>query len=684
MDKNLRDIVNQYLKIPVLFTIFFAIVTVAMFFISIKAGVLMAVSTVIYFWVIFSISSKWSSKIYNQVIDFAFEQGQIQKKLLKELSIPYTLVDKEGRILWYNGEFKDMVGRDFSSRKFIYNIFSELSKSTLRKTQNKAKQYIDFDGHNYRIELKRVRVEELEIRKQGEIDSDTILEGDQMLFALYFYDETEMITYKEACENQKLVVGVIYIDNYEEVMESTDEVRRSLLMSLVERKISKYMQNVDGIVKKLEKDKFIAIFPQKHLSKLQENKFSVLDEVRAINVGNEIAVTLSIGLGVEAPNYIKTNEYAQMAMDLALGRGGDQAVVKRGPESILYYGGKSKGVEKNTRVKARVKAHALREMMLTKDKVLIMGHKIPDIDCLGAAIGIYRLSKMLDRETYIVMNEPTSSIKPVMHEMINNHSIYGDDLFVTNEQAMLLIDDSTMLVVVDVNRPCLTECEDLLKYVKTIVVLDHHRQTNDSIQNAVLSYVEPYASSACEMVTEILQYSVDKPDLKAIEADALYSGILVDTDNFVSKTGVRTFEAAAFLRRSGADMSRVRKMFREEISIYQKKAEGVRRAEKFLDDFAISICDGEGVESPTILGAQIANDLLDIKGIRASFVLTDLKDKIYISARSIDMNVQIIMERLGGGGHLNMAATQIPGVTIEEAMTQLKELLEQMREEREL
>lgn len=258
---------------------------------------------------------------------------------------------------------------------------------------------------------------------------------------------------------------------------------------------------------------------------------------------------------------------------------------------------------------------------------------------------------------------------------------YGDDLFVTNEQAMHLIDDSTMLVVVDVNRPCLTECEDLLKYVKTIVVLDHHRQTNDSIQNAVLSYVEPYASSACEMVTEILQYSVDKPALKAIEADALYSGILVDTDNFVSKTGVRTFEAAAFLRRSGADMSRVRKMFREEISIYQKKAEGVRRAEKFLEDFAISICDGEGVESPTILGAQIANDLLDIKGIRASFVLTDLKDKIYISARSIDMNVQVIMERLGGGGHMNMAATQIPGVTMDEAMDKLKGVLEDMRRE---
>lgn len=681
MGQKLRRVVDEYLRVPILFSIFFIVVTIIMFFIHIKAGLLMAACTLIYSVVIFIVSSKWSSKIYNQVTDFAFEQGQVQKKLLKELSIPYTLVDREGRILWYNREFREMVGKDADNRKFIYNIFQELSKTNLKKAQSKSNQYIDFDGHNYRIEIKKVRVEDLEIRKEKDGAEENFLEKEQTMFALYFYDETEMITYKEACEDQKVVVGLIYIDNYDEAMESTEEVRRSLLMSLVERKINKYMLNVDGIVKELEKDKFIAIFPQKYLAKLQENKFSILDEVRAINIGNEIAVTLSIGLGVEAPNYIKTNEYAQMAIDLALGRGGDQAVVKRGSESILYYGGKSKGVEKNTRVKARVKAHALREMMLTKDKVLIMGHKIPDIDCLGSAIGIYRLAKILDRETHIVMNEPTSSIKPVMNEMINNHAIYGDDLFVTNEQAMHLIDENTMLVVVDVNRPCLTECEDLLKYVKTIVVLDHHRQTKDCIQNTVLSYVEPYASSSCEMVTEILQYGADKPVLKAIEADALYSGILVDTDNFVSKTGVRTFEAAAFLKRSGADMSRVRKMFREEISIYQKKAEGVRKAETFLDEFAISICDGEGVESPTILGAQIANDLLDIKGIRASFVLTDLTEKIYISARSIDMNVQVIMEKLGGGGHMNMAATQIPGVTIDEAMRQLKELLKQMREE---
>lgn len=684
MDKNLRDVVNRYLRIPIWFTIFFVIVTVVLFFVSIRAGILMAIVTIVYFAVIWNISSRWSSKIYNQVIDFSFEQGQIQKKLLKELSVPYTLVDREGRILWYNEGFKSIIGEESGKRKYIFNIFPELSKSVLRRTQYKIKQYIDFDGHNYRVEIKKIRVEELDIQKPDSMYQSVVAQGEQALFALYYYDETEMIAYKEACENQKIVVGLVYIDNYEEALESTDEVRQTLLMSLVERKINRYMQNVDGIVKKLEKDKFTVIFPQKYLTKIQDNKFSILDEVRSINVGNEIAVTLSIGLGVEAPNFIKANEYAQMAMDMALGRGGDQAVVKRGPESISYYGGKSKGVEKNTRVKARVKAHALRELMLTRDQILIMGHRIPDIDCLGAAIGIYRVSKMLGKKTHIVMNEPTSSIKPVMNEMMNNHAIYGDDLFVNNEQAIHLVDDKTLLIVVDVNRPCLTECEDLLKYVKSIVVLDHHRQTKDSIQTAVLSYVEPYASSTCEMVTEILQYSADKPVLKPIEADALYSGILVDTDNFVSKTGVRTFEAAAFLRRSGADMSRVRNMFRDELLVCQRRAEGIQKSEQYLDDYAISVCNGEGVESPTILGAQIANQLLNVKGVRASFVLTDLKDKIYISARSIDLNVQVIMEKLGGGGHMNMAATQIPGVTIEEAKQQLKDLLQNLKEDDEI
>jgi len=311
-----------------------------------------------------------------------------------------------------------------------------------------------------------------------------------------------------------------------------------------------------------------------------------------------------------------------------------------------------------------------------------MGHKNPDADSLGSAIGIYRLAKTLGKNAHIILNEVTSAIRPVYDTIHNQTAVYGDDMFINNEKAIDLKDANTMLVVVDVNRPCLTECEDLLKYVKTIVVLDHHRQAGDTIKNAVLSYIEPYASSSCEMVTEILQYIVDKPKLKPAEADALYSGMLVDTDNFVSKAGVRTFEAAAYLRRSGADVVRVRKMFREDMDHYKLRAEAVRGSEMYLDEFAFAVCPTTGTGNPTVLGAQVANELLDIQGVRASFVFTVLPDKIHVSARSLEnLNVQVIMEKIGGGGHLNMAATQLYDCTLDEAIEKVKALLKTMKEE---
>ena len=381
---------------------------------------------------------------------------------------------------------------------------------------------------------------------------------------------------------------------------------------------------------------------------------------------------------------MESYENARAAMDLALGRGGDQAVVKNG-DQIYYYGGKTQKVEKTTRVKARVKAHALREIIQSKDRVFVMGHKNPDADCLGSAIGIYRLAKTLGKNAHIILNEVTSAIEPIHAALQGQPAIYGDDMFIKNDKAIDLKDPNTMLVVVDVNRPGLTECEDLLKYVKTIVVLDHHRQTGDTIKNAVLSYIEPYASSSCEMVTEILQYIVDKPKLRPAEADALYSGMLIDTDNFVSKTGVRTFEAAAYLRRSGADVVRVRKLFREDMSDYKLRAEAVRSAQMYMDDFAIAVCPTTGTGNPTVLGAQVANKLLDIQGVRASFVFTELPDKIHVSARSLDnLNVQVIMEKMGGGGHMNMAATQLYDYTLDNAVETVKALLKTLKEEGEL
>ena len=390
-----------------------------------------------------------------------------------------------------------------------------------------------------------------------------------------------------------------------------------------------------------------------------------------------------MGIGTGASDYAKNYEVAKAAMDLALGRGGDQAVIKNG-DKIQYYGGKSQQMEKNTRVKVRVKAHALRQILDNNDNVIIMGHKLADIDSFGAALGIYVIARKLGKQAHIVMGEVTSSVKPFMNRFIGKDE-YPEDMFVNSSNAVNLVTSSTVVIVVDVNRPLLTECPELLDKCKTIIVFDHHRRSSDSINGAVLSYVDPYASSAAEMVTEMIQYVDDGVKLKAFEADALYAGINIDTDGFNSKSGPRTFEAVAFLRRHGADVTRVRKMLRNDMNEYKAIAHAVSRAEVYKDAFAITIFDGTGLESPTIGGAKAANQLLDISGIKASFVVTQYNDKIYISARSIDeVNVQLVMERLGGGGHMSIAGAQLTDCTTDQAVQTIKLALDNMLKEGEI
>lgn len=374
-------------------------------------------------------------------------------------------------------------------------------------------------------------------------------------------------------------------------------------------------------------------------------------------------------------------EYARSAMDLALARGGDQAVVKV-KDQITYYGGKTQQVEKNTRVKARVKAQALRELVEGKDKVVVMGHKLPDADAFGAAVGIYRAAKTLNKKAYIVANEVTTSVRPML-DLFTEINSQEPGIVIGSSQAKEIVDKNTVVVVVDTNRPSYTECEEILSMSSTLVVFDHHRRGNEAIAHAALSYIEPNASSACEMVAEILQYFADNVRLKGGEADCMYAGIVIDTDNFMTKTGVRTFEAAAFLRRCGADLTRVRKMFRNDMAEYKARAEAVRHAEVYRG-FALSTCPGKGLISPTIVGAQAANELLNIVGVRASMVLTEYNNKIYVSARSIDeVNVQVMMEKIGGGGHLNIAGAQLT-CSVEEAMRTIRKLIDQMIEEGEL
>ena len=676
-EKNISRKVALNLWLPIIVVVFILVAALGVIEVSPSLGYTILVGDVIYLIASVLCYEYTEKMINNELLAAGFEQSQIQKQILKELPVPYVMTDREGTIIWYNRQFLEIAGQKII-KKSITQIFPGLYKKVFPQNGQTKEYCITQEEHKYHVECKSMVFKNLEQGNEEENDDGT--EGD-VLQVFYFFDETQLLGYEEESRKKSLVAGLIYIDNYEEVLENMEEVRQSLLLALVERKIIKYMQGLDAIIKGFEKDKFLFVFEEEKLEELMESKFSILDEIRLINIGNELYMTLSIGVGVNGGSYTETYESARMAMDLALGRGGDQAVVRDG-DTISYYGGKTQKVEKSTRVKARVKAHALREIMLTHDKIFVMGHKNPDADCIGAALGIYRLSKTLGKSTYIVMDKDCPAIEPIVEGIYKERAEEEEDIFVTNEEAMLLKDKSAMLIVVDVNLPAMTECPELLKSVSTIVVLDHHRQNNETIKNAVVSYVEPYASSTCEMVAEILQYIVDKPKLKNIEADAMYSGILVDTDNFVIKAGVRTFEAAAFLRRAGADVTRVRKMFREDMEHCRIRTSIINKAEIYMDEFAISLFDGENVSGATVVGAKAANALLNIQGIRGSFVLTALQDCVYVSARSIDeLNVQVIMEKFGGGGHLTMAAAQLKDVTLEEAKRQLEEVLRQMRED---
>lgn len=677
-DKKVRNILQKYMQWPLVMAILVVCGNVAAALVSVHAGAVMTVFTALYLICVFVVYWYGKKKIMTGLVSYAAEYFQTQKQLFSSMDLPYAVADTDGKILWMNRAFYALVKEEKSSHRSLPLLFEEVTEEFLEKAEHSAEVHSTYNESKYRIVLKRFSLNSGE----GVLEKNASSQEDQGLFAVYLYDETEIHAYMQAITDQKMVAGLVYLDNYEEALESVEEVRRSLLVALIDRKINKYISGMNGIVKKLEKDKYFFTIKQKYVERIEGDRFNILEEVKTVNIGNEMAVTLSIGLGMNGETYIQNYEYARTAIDMALGRGGDQAVVKDGGK-IQYYGGKSQQLEKTTRVKARVKAHALRELLETKDRLIIMGHKIGDIDSFGAAIGMYRIATALNKRASIVINEVTSSVRPTMDRFLEN-SEYPEDLFLTGDQAADTVDANTALVVVDVNRPSYTEAPELLKLVKTIVVIDHHRQSSEIITNATLSYVEPYASSACEMVAEILQYVADSIRMKSQEADAMYAGIVIDTNNFTNQAGVRTFEAAAFLRRNGADVTRVRKLFRDKMEDYKARAEAVRQAEVYEEAFAISVCPSEGLESPTVVGAQAANELLDIVGIKASVVLTPYEGKIYVSARSIDeINVQVMMEKLGGGGHRTIAGAQLTGMTVEEAKEKVREIISKMREKGE-
>ncbi len=678
-------VLRTYLRWPLLLTPLFVCMDISIFLIDRKAGLYVAAYVAVYLILAIILNLSTRSAIESDLVHYAASYGKVQKQLLREMVLPYGVLSTKGSLLWGNDEFLSIITDEKEARKSISNVIPELTEEVLPlATEIDEEIHVLIGDRDYKVVMRRIELEEGgETHAKGLGRDLEKLSDCSSLITIYLYDETEINRYVRENREQRLISGLLYIDNYEETLESIDEVRRSLLIALVDRKINKYMQDMDAIIKKLEKDKYIFVCQQKYLAQMQENKFSVLEEVRSVNIGNDMTVTISIGLGVHEKSYLKGYEYARAAIDLALGRGGDQAVVKQ-KEKNFYYGGKSIQVEKNTRVKARVKAQALKELVEAKEEVVVMGHALGDVDSFGAAIGVYRIAKTLNKKAHIVINDVTTTVRPIMARFLNNPE-YEEDMIINSKRALEIVNQNTLLVIVDVNRPNYTECKELIDMTSTVVILDHHRRTDEAIDHAVLSYIEPYASSSCEMVAEILQYIGDGLRLRQAEADAMYSGIMIDTDNFLIKTGVRTFEAAAYLRRNGADVTRIRKAFRSEMNEYKIRAEAIQQTEVYLDCYAITTCNGKDADSPTVLGAQVANELLDIQGIKASFVLTEFNDKIYVSARSMDeLNVQVVMEKIGGGGHMSVAGAQLTGCTMEEGLDIIRGLLDKMKEEGEL
>ena len=646
---KLRGSLKTLMRWPLYLGLIVAAADAAAFAVDIRAGLIVLAFLAAYCVAAVLLDVYLRPGILDDMVRFASDFSKVQQNMVRDMEIPYTLLDETGKILWVNRQMEILL-KGHPGVKNIASLFPEARPSQIRQG-NKAIFHLKYEDRDYKAVVSGVDIDDfISANKMAGTNRDGY-----NVFALYLFDETEMLKTRREISSQRLVCGLIYVDNYEEALGSTEEVRRSLLAALVERKITKYLQNFDAIVDKIEKDKYIFVMKQKFLPRMQDARFPLLDDVREINIGNELSVTLSIGIGTNAETYAQAQEWARHAIDLALGRGGDQAVVKD-RDKMSYYGGKTKQVEKSTRVRARVKAHALRQVIQGKDKVVVMGHRLGDVDCVGAGIGVYRAARVLNKEAHIV----------------------------PSEEAAKIVDNNTALVVVDVSTADRVEAPSLFDLTRTVVVIDHHRQSGNSIENPVLSYIEPYASSACEMVTEILQYIADGIKLKPEEADALYAGIIIDTNNFLNETGVRTFEAAAYLRRSGADVNRVRVKLRDDMKTFKARAEAVKDA--VIDGrYAYAVCPSEGLASPQVVGAQVANELLNIRGIEAAFVFTKVKDTVFISARSLEtMNVQLVMERLGGGGHTTIAGAQLVDVREAEAMERVRNAVKSMKEKGEL
>lgn len=596
------------------------------------------------------VSNSFKNDLEEYISTLSYRVHRANEEAIMELPIGMVLYDHDFTVQWTNPYITKLY-----AESVIGKDLSDLSDDILDFiNSDKKEQLILIFNRYYQIQVKR----------------------DEKI--VYFFDVTDIVEMQNRYDEEQPVIAFITLDNYDEVTQGMDDQVRSRISSQVTSTLNKWAKNYEVLLRRTGSDRFIAFLNKRSLEKIEKTKFVILDEIREQTSKEKLPITLSIGVGLGEVSFQELGEIAQSSLDLALGRGGDQVAIKEKHGKVRFYGGKSNAIEKRTRVRARVISHALRDFVLESQKVLVMGHKSPDMDAIGASIGVLKIAELNDKKGYIVLdqNDTHSDVKKLMHEIEMNETLWSK--FISPERALEIVTDQTLLVIVDTHKPSLVIEPALLNKVDRVIVLDHHRRSEEFIKDPVLVYMEPYASSTAELVTELIEYQPKKPNMDILEATALLAGIIVDTKSFAVRTGSRTFDAASFLRQNGADTTLVQQLLKEDLDQYVKRAKLIERAQIYKKGIAISRADEEDI-LPQVLIAQAADTLLTLDGIVASFVISKVKgDRISISARSLgDINVQLIMEKLGGGGHLTNAATQLTDVTLLEAEHFLKEAIDE-------
>lgn len=583
----------------------------------------------------------------------------VDTDLIKDYPMPVVVANDKGEVVWYDDCFRNKVieNNDIygTSAKDIFPTLKFLAEEFTSGTAE-----TEYNGKKYTVYGVKTK------------------SNNETKYIFYLAENTELKKYYNEYFETRPSIVIFVIDNYEELLQNATDSEKSQIIGEIEYMVEKFVNQTNGFVKKFERDRMVAVIEERYIKKIIDNKFDILDKVRSIVSGDRIQATLSIGVGRGASNLEESENFARQALDMCLGRGGDQAAVKTA-SGFEFYGGVSKAVEKRTKVKARIIASALTELINAADNVVVMGHSFGDLDSIGSAVGIAQATRHLGKMSYVAVNESRCLALPLIN-MLRERGV--NDLFYTPAEVLQVITKKTLLIIVDTHIKHFVESTDIYNDCRTVVVIDHHRKSVDHIDNAVIFYHEPYASSASEMVSELVQYMHDRKTIGKNEAESLLAGIMLDTKNFVLKTGVRTFEAAAYLRRLGADTVEARRLFSNSMESYQKKTRLVSSAEVYRR-CAVAVNEEVGVDDELrIVAAQAADELLGINDVDASFVLFITGEKISVSGRSMGaVNVQVILEQMGGGGHLTMAGAQVESESIDDVKQQLLEAIDKYYED---